>query len=95
MLAITIGNKRKKETETAIYDLTDFVEVRGWKAIGNKVAESDLLSAEFLEMEKDESEDEGPKGKGKKNTPAKPAGDSPFTGVPIAVTEDEAQLSLF
>lgn len=49
-MKITTGNK-KTGFETKEIELSEFVDVRGWKAMGNKIAENDVQSAELLEPE--------------------------------------------
>jgi topoisomerase IV subunit A len=50
-LKLTIGSK-KTGSIAKEYELSEFVDVRGWKAIGNKIADNDVLNAELLETEK-------------------------------------------
>jgi topoisomerase IV subunit A len=45
----------KKKDEVAVHlDFNDFVEVRGWKAVGNKLLETDIHQVELLPMTPEE-----------------------------------------
>ncbi len=43
-----LTGKKKSEAEEWEADLTEMVDVKGWKAVGNKLADKDLLSLELL-----------------------------------------------
>jgi topoisomerase-4 subunit A len=57
---IEIKSGKKKDIITTIADLHDCVEVRGWKAIGNKLPEIDIISVEMLPGEPEEEEESTP-----------------------------------
>ncbi len=44
----TINNKGKKEE--ADLDVAKFIDIKGWKALGNKLAEQKLLKVEALTL---------------------------------------------
>ena len=59
--------KKKTEAKTEVVDLTEKVGVSGWKAVGNKLCEKDLL--EIIFEEKEESpEEEAKEDEVKRNT---------------------------
>jgi len=45
---IDIKSGKKKDEISEILDLTEFVEIRGWKAIGNKLTQKDISSVELV-----------------------------------------------
>lgn len=51
------GGKGKDSNLEETYNLAEFIEVKGWKAIGNKIVGKDFLSA-FLVQNDEEAEDE-------------------------------------
>jgi len=55
---VEIKAGKKKDVEVFTFGLDEFVEVRGWKAIGNKLAYPDLISVAILESEEPEPEEE-------------------------------------
>jgi topoisomerase-4 subunit A len=40
--------KKKKEPDVNTYELSEFVDIRGWKALGAKLTENDVISIELL-----------------------------------------------
>ena len=78
---VLIG-KKKADAKRQKIKLNEFIEVKGWKAIGNKIASNDLLGVTLLNTEDEVEEDDEhevppttttiplldvPAGKGKKN----------------------------
>lgn len=61
VVKIATGKKKSeaKETET---DLTEIVDVMGWKAVGNKLAGKDLLNLELIPEESEEEPEEADEG---------------------------------
>ena len=55
LVEVITGTKRKKERQEA--NLTSFIDVKGWKAIGNKFTTEPVLEVNLLS-----SDDEGPEG---------------------------------
>jgi topoisomerase-4 subunit A len=45
---------KKKDAETVFYQLDEYVDVRGWKAVGNKLTEADIISIELVAIEEEE-----------------------------------------
>jgi topoisomerase-4 subunit A len=43
-----LSGKSKKEAKAQTIDLTEFIDVKGWKAIGNKLGGTEILSIELL-----------------------------------------------
>ncbi|MFN4082076.1 MAG: DNA gyrase/topoisomerase IV subunit A [Bacteroidia bacterium] len=56
VVVVTIGKGKNAKTEQI--NLAEFIDVKGWKAIGNKFAENDLQQIELLPAEVDEETDE-------------------------------------
>lgn len=50
------GGKGKDDIEET-YNLTEFIEVKGWKAIGNKIVGKDFISLFLVQNEPEEEED--------------------------------------
>jgi topoisomerase-4 subunit A len=55
LVEVITGTKRKKESQEV--NLTEFIDVKGWKAIGNKFTTEPVLELKLLA-----SDDEGPEG---------------------------------
>jgi len=68
-----------REKETAIYDFDMLIDVKGWKAIGNKLSQYDVTKVKLLESKKEEKPKEFK------------SGDS----VELDVDDDKEQLGLF
>ncbi len=64
------GGKGKDSNLEETYNLTDFIEVKGWKAIGNKIVGKDFISAFLVQNEEAEAEtgEEKPVIKGNETT---------------------------
>jgi topoisomerase-4 subunit A len=61
VILLKTGKKRSPEEEEI--DLSEFVEVTGWKAVGTRIAGEDLISAELLSEDEDpDPNEEGPAG---------------------------------
>lgn len=61
VVLLKTGKKRSPEEEEI--DLSEFVEVTGWKAVGTRIAGDDLISAELLSEDEDpDPNEEGPAG---------------------------------
>lgn len=45
---ISLTTKNKKQKETKEFDLTEFVDIRGWKAVGNKLSDKNLQEITFI-----------------------------------------------
>jgi topoisomerase-4 subunit A len=67
--------KRGKEKETEQINLAEFIDIKGWKALGNKLEDSKISKIKPVENDDEEDDedsddgDDGPKGPG---TPIKP-----------------------
>lgn len=68
-----------REKESAIYDFDMLIDVKGWKAIGNKLSQYDVTKVKLLESKKEEKDKEYK------------TGDS----VEFDVDDDKEQLGLF
>jgi len=68
-----------REKETAIYDFDMLIDVKGWKAIGNKLSQYEVTKVKLLESKKEEKPKEFK------------SGDS----VELDVDDDKEQLGLF
>ena len=53
------GGKGKDSNIEETYNLTEFIEVKGWKAIGNKIVGKDFISAFLVQNEEEEEETAG------------------------------------
>lgn len=64
------GGKGKDSNLEETYNLTEFIEVKGWKAIGNKIVGKDFISAFLVQNEEVEAEtvEEKPLIKGNETT---------------------------
>jgi topoisomerase-4 subunit A len=64
------GGKGKDSNLEETYNLTEFIEVKGWKAIGNKIVGKDFISAFLVQNEEVEAEtvEEKPVIKGNETT---------------------------
>lgn len=51
----TFKDGRKHESEEL--DLTEFIDVKGWKALGNRLHDGKLIKIESIEIEEDENEE--------------------------------------
>jgi topoisomerase-4 subunit A len=54
---VEIKSGSKKEPVTETLDLAEFVEVRGWKAIGNKLPQKDISHVELLNVPEEDEVD--------------------------------------
>jgi len=52
------GGKGKDTNLEETYNLTEFIDVKGWKAIGNKIAGKDFISLFLVQNEPQEEEEE-------------------------------------
>ena len=50
------GKTKKDATEESV-NLVDFIDVKGWKAIGNKLGGTEILSIELLPSEEEPEEE--------------------------------------
>jgi topoisomerase-4 subunit A len=61
--------RKKSEAVSHIISLAEFIDVKGWKAQGNKLNLDNILSIQLVPQEKEEAEEEnnsgGPKGSGR------------------------------
>jgi topoisomerase-4 subunit A len=48
---------KKKDAETIFYQLDEYVEVRNWKAVGNKLSEADIIAISLIQPEPEEDDD--------------------------------------
>lgn len=55
---IKFKKQRKSEVETSIFKVDEMIEVKGWKALGNKLVYDKIVEIKILEPEIDEEEDE-------------------------------------
>jgi topoisomerase-4 subunit A len=54
IIILKTGKKKYLPSEQTI-DLTEFVDVKGWKSIGNKLCDKDLLEISLIEQEGDKT----------------------------------------
>ena len=78
-LEIEYRKGKGREKESATYDFDMLIDVKGWKAIGNKLSQYDVTKVKLLESKKEEKAKEYK------------TGDS----VELDVDEDKEQLGLF
>lgn len=80
LVEVITGTKRKKERQEA--NLTSFIDVKGWKAIGNKFTTEPVLEVNLLS-----SDDEGPEGP--EPDPEQPDLPEEEGALPVSVNESE------
>jgi topoisomerase-4 subunit A len=56
VIELKVGRK-KKQAETKVINLAEVVEVRGWKALGNKISDIDVVSVKFVAPSASESKE--------------------------------------
>ncbi|WKV11541.1 DNA gyrase/topoisomerase IV subunit A [Marivirga harenae] len=78
-LEIEFRKGKGREKESAIYDFDMLIDVKGWKAIGNKLSQYDVTKVKLLESKKEEKPKEFK------------SGDS----IEFDVDDDKEQLGLF
>lgn len=76
----------KGEKKTEVVKIADFIEVKGWKAIGNKITYDNFKSAKLLSDKIGQWQEEE-----KKDTPA----DTDKTGSSVVIDELDGQKTLF
>ena len=90
------SNKKLKPTEL---ELDSFIDVKGWKSIGNKITIDKIRSGTFslLERKEDEVEEKVviPEEKPKKTVPKKESEDNFDVGETLELDLDTDQLNLF
>lgn len=78
-LEVEFRKGKGREKESAIYDFDMLIDVKGWKAIGNKLSQYDVTKVKLLESKKEEKAKEYK------------TGDS----IDLDVDDDKEQLGLF
>lgn len=73
VVEISYREKKKKETEKV--DIEEFIDVKGWKALGNKLRDGKLMTVKLLENRTSEKKDKDQKGQDPKDGSFK-AGDT-------------------
>jgi topoisomerase-4 subunit A len=81
LVEVITGNKKKKESQQV--NLTDFIDIKGWKAIGNKLTAEPVLEVKLISAADDAPEPE----------PSTAPDDEPDGGERDAVTNAEVEAS--
>jgi hypothetical protein len=83
---VAIGKNKKQASEEEI-NLTEFIEVKGWKAIGNKLTGNDLISIELLDPNPEQEADEADNS----NTPSEPETDAQIHLINDDIEQEEKE----
>ncbi len=86
VVKVAIGKNKKQASEEEI-NLTEFIEVKGWKAIGNKLTGNDLISIELLEPNPELEADE----EDNSNTPTEPETDAQIHLINDDIEQEEKE----
>ncbi|MCX6185469.1 MAG: hypothetical protein NTU43_00535, partial [Bacteroidetes bacterium] len=86
VVKVAIGKNKKQASEEEI-NLTEFIEVKGWKAIGNKLTGNDLISIELLEPNPELEADE----EDNNNTPSEPETDAQIHLINDDIEQEEKE----